>query len=87
MANLQVRLNDELKTRADELFASLGFDTSTAVRIFLTAALESGGLPFEVRHSALSGEMRQAVYDSRNRVNLNGPYDTAEAAVNAMLED
>lgn len=35
----------------------------------------------------LSDEMRQAVYDSKNRVNLNGPYDTAEAAVNAMLED
>lgn len=87
MANLQIRLNNELKTKADELFASLGFDTSTAVRIFLTAALEHNGLPFEVKHSALSQEMRQAIYESRNRVNLNGPYDTAEEAVNAMLED
>ena len=87
MANLQIRLTDELKAQADELFASLGFDTSTAVRIFLTAALENNGLPFEVKHNTPSSEMRHAIYESRNRVNLNGPYNTAEEAVNAMLED
>ena len=43
MANLQVRLGDDLKAQADALFASLGFDTSTAVRIFLTAAVEQDG--------------------------------------------
>lgn len=52
MANLQVRLTDDLKAQADTLFASLGFDTSTAVRIFLTAAVEYNGLPFEVRHKS-----------------------------------
>ena len=87
MANLQIRLNDELKSQADELFASPGFDTSTAVRIFLTAALEHNGLPFEVKHNSLSKEMQQTIYDSRNRMNLYGPYDNAEDAVNAMLED
>lgn len=86
MANLQVRVNDELKLQADSLFASLGFDTSTAVRIFLTAAVENNGLPFEVKHK-LPENMRQAVYDSRNRVNLHGPYQSAEEAVSAMLEE
>ena len=87
MANLQIRLNDELKAQADNLFASLGFDTSTAVRIFLTAAVENNGLPFEVPHKTIPDNIRQAVSDSRNRVNLNGPYDTAEEAVAAMLGD
>ena len=87
MANLQIRLNDELKAQADNLFASLGFDTSTAVRIFVTAAVESNGLPFEVRHKVIPNNIRQAVDDSRNRVNLNGPYNTAEEAVAAMLGD
>ena len=87
MANLQVRINDDLKAQADSLFASLGFDTSTAVRIFLTAAVENGGLPFEVRHKTLPEGMQQAISDARNRSNLNGPYDTAADAVSAMLED
>ena len=87
MANLQIRINDDLKTQADNLFASLGFDTSTAVRIFSTAAVENNGLPFEVRHKTIPDNIRQAVSDSRNRVNLNGPYNTAEEAVAAMLEE
>lgn len=86
MANIQVRVNDELKAQADTLFSSLGLDTSTAVRIFLTVAVENNGLPFEVRHS-LPERFRQTVYDTRNRVNLHGPYNSAEEAVEAMLEE
>lgn len=87
MANLQVRLNDDLKAEADAVLSSLGLDTSTAVRIFLTSVVENNGLPFEVRHKPMSESMAQSVYDSRNRVNLYGPYDTADQAVAAMLED
>ena len=87
MANLQVRLNDDLKNQADLLFTSLGLDTSTAVRMFLTAAVEHNGLPFEVRHKQMPEGMAQAIYDTRTRTNLNGPYETAEEAVAAMLED
>ncbi|MBQ4485485.1 MAG: type II toxin-antitoxin system RelB/DinJ family antitoxin [Oscillospiraceae bacterium] len=87
MANLQVRLNDDMKARADQLFASLGFDTSTAVRMFLAASIENNGLPFEVRHRNVSEGLKQAIYDTRNRTNLSKAYDTAEEAVAAMLED
>ena len=87
MANIQVRVNDEIKSQADMLFTSLGLDTSTAVRIFLTAAIENNGLPFEVKHRGISESLMQAVSDSRNRTNLNGPYNSAEEAVAAMLED
>ena len=87
MANLQVRVNDELKTQADMLFTSLGIDTSTAVRMFLAAAVEYDGLPFEVRHRRPSEGLRKAIYDSRYNVDLSKAYDTAEEAVAAMLED
>jgi addiction module RelB/DinJ family antitoxin len=47
---IQVRVEDDMKTRADALFASLGMDTSTAIRVFLTAAIETRGIPFTVAH-------------------------------------
>jgi DNA-damage-inducible protein J len=47
---IQVRVEDDVKTKADALFASLGMDTSTAIRVFLTAAMEMGGIPFTVGH-------------------------------------
>ena len=46
---IQVRVDDQLKESVDLLFTSLGMDTSTAVRIFLIAAMEVGGIPFDVR--------------------------------------
>ncbi len=49
MANLQVRVDDTLKAEADRLFASIGMDTSSAVRVFLKQSVMRGGIPFELR--------------------------------------
>ena len=48
MANLQVRVDDALKAQADALFASIGLDTSSAVRVFLKQSVLRGGIPFEL---------------------------------------
>jgi len=45
---IQVRVDDPLKESVDLLFSSLGLDTSTAIRMFLVASLEAGGIPFAV---------------------------------------
>lgn len=87
MATLQIRIDDTLKKDADELFSSLGLDISTAIRIFLNASVENAGIPFSVRHRTIPNSLQEAVYDSRSRRNLNGPFDTAEDAVASMLED
>lgn len=87
MATLQVRIDDTLKAQADTLFSSLGLDTSTAIRIFLNASVENDGIPFSVQHKAVPNSLQEAVYDSRLRRNLNGPFDSAREAVASMLED
>ena len=87
MATLQIRVDDNLKKEADALFAGLGLDTSTAIRIFLNASIENDGIPFTVRHKAIPLSLQEAVYDSRFRKNLNGPFDSAEDAVASMLEE
>ena len=87
MATLQIRIDDTLKQQADYLFSSLGLDTSTAVRIFLNAAVEHEGIPFSVAHDTQRFSLQKAIEDSRNRRNLYGPFDTAEDALASMLED
>jgi DNA-damage-inducible protein J len=87
MATLQLRVDDKLKTQSDALFASLGMDTSTAIRIFLTSAVENKGLPFAVQHRQSDYSLAQAVSDTRTRTNLHGPYTNASDAVASMLED
>ncbi len=46
---IQVRVDDQLKIDSDNLFKSLGTDTTTAIRIFLTQAVASNGFPFEIK--------------------------------------
>lgn len=87
MATLQIRVSDDLKTKADSLFSSLGLDTSTAVRIFLAASVENDGLPFPVKRTTSLDSLRKAIEDSRNLKNIHGPFDSATEAVNSMLED
>ena len=45
---LQVRIDDEIKNKASEIFNALGIDLSTAVRIFLLKSIAVGGIPFEM---------------------------------------
>jgi DNA-damage-inducible protein J len=87
MATIQIRVDDNIKRAADSLFDSLGLDTSTAVRIFLSAALANDGIPFPVKHREPNADLMEAITDTRKRRNLHGPYKTAEEAVTAMLED
>ena len=46
---IQVRVDDELKTKSDNLFKELGTDTTTAIRMFLTQAVANNGFPFEIK--------------------------------------
>ena len=48
-STIQVRVDDELKKKSDNLFKDLGTDTTTAIRIFLTQAVAHNGFPFEIR--------------------------------------
>ena len=90
MATIQIRVDDGIKSAADALFSELGLDTSTAVRIFLSASIEEDGIPFpvkRVREKIPGAELREAMEDVRLGRNLHGPFTTAKEAVRSMLED
>jgi DNA-damage-inducible protein J len=61
---LQVRLDNETKAAADQLYADMGLDTSTAVRMFLRASLQANGLPFAVKR-AFNAETEAALQEAR----------------------
>ena len=48
-----ITLDPELKRSAQELYAELGLDLSTAVTIFLKQSLRVGGIPFPIVRSGL----------------------------------
>jgi DNA-damage-inducible protein J len=48
-STIQVRVDDEMKTKADALFKDLGTDTTSAIRMFLAQSIMQNGIPFEVK--------------------------------------
>jgi DNA-damage-inducible protein J len=49
MAQVNIRMDDNLKERADKLFDDLGMSMTTAFTIFVKAAIRQRGLPFDVK--------------------------------------
>ena len=52
-STIQVRVDDDIKTKADMLFKDLGMDTTTAIRIFLVQAIANDGFPFEIKKKTI----------------------------------
>lgn len=61
---VRIRMDADLKTRADELFAKLGINLSIAVNIFIRQSLQEGGLPFKVKINQQNPEIFQALADT-----------------------
>jgi len=84
-ANLNIRVDPQTKKNSERLFANFGMTVSEAVNIFLYKSLMDGGLPFAVRQD-FNAETVEALEDVRRQRNLHGPYKTAKAAIEAMLD-
>ena len=58
--NLNVRIDEDLKKSAEQLFSDLGLNMSAAITIFLKSSVDYNGIPFEIkktgRAAAISDE-------------------------------
>ena len=46
-STVQVRIDEDTRKQASELFEHMGLDIPTAIRMFLRQSIESNGLPFQ----------------------------------------
>ena len=81
-STIQVRVDDELKAKSDQLFKDLGTDTTTAIRIFLTQALAVNGFPFEIKK--ISGNPYKALSEVEMLEKLE---NAREHAAQGMCKD
>ena len=71
MAQVNFRIDDQMKSEAEELFSGLGLNMSTAITIFIRQSLNRRGLPFEVLedpffHPANIAYLERAAADYEN---------------------
>ena len=79
-----ITIDAEVKKQAQELFADLGMDLSTAINIYLKKALAEQGIPFEVSREVPNKVTAKAIADSENGDDVYGPFDSVEALMEAL---
>jgi DNA-damage-inducible protein J len=47
--NVNIRMDRDIKERADNLFTDLGFNLTTAVNTFVRQCLREQGIPFQIK--------------------------------------
>lgn len=62
MANVNIRVDDELKKQAETIFSELGLSLSTATNVFYRQVVRSGGIPFDLKIDPF--------YSTRNQAHL-----------------
>lgn len=81
--NINVRVDKELKRKAEAIFNELGLNMSTAMNIFLRYSVRYGGIPFDLRLDTPNEETRAAIDDVNNNRNMSKTFDSVEA----LMED
>jgi len=83
--NLNIRLDSEIKKKAQKIFADLGLDTTTAINIFLRQVIRTNGLPFEIKADTPNEETIEAINEIETL--KNNPNKKVYYTFSELLED
>ena len=79
-----ISIDADVKKQAQELFADLGLDLSTAINIYLKKAISEQGIPFNVTRETPNSVTAKAIADSENANDVYGPFDSVDARMEAL---
>ncbi|MDO8686545.1 MAG: type II toxin-antitoxin system RelB/DinJ family antitoxin [Clostridiales bacterium] len=81
--NLNIRVDEELKRRAETIFSELGLNMSTAMNVFLRYSVRYGGIPFDLRIEKPNAETLAAIDDVNNNRNISKTF----SSISGLMED
>lgn len=81
MANtsMNIRMDAEVKKRAEILFSEIGMNMTTAINIFLKQAIRENGIPFELKINQPNTETMEAISEGEKIIKEGKTrFDTAD---------
>jgi len=84
--SMTIRMNREVKQKAQLIFAELGMDMTTAINVFLRQAITHRGFPFEVVLNTPNDVTLAAMETAENNEDISGPFDSVSSLM-AVLSD
>ncbi|KJV59240.1 addiction module antitoxin, RelB/DinJ family protein [Rickettsia felis str. Pedreira] len=64
--DIRLRVSEDIKTEAEEIFKQMGMTMSEAMRIFLNQCINSGGLPFKPHIKIPNKETLESFKQAKN---------------------
>ena len=95
MTQVSVRVDEDIKVQAEELFNDIGLTMTTAFNLFLRAAIREQRIPFELSRNTTNQVVAtacelQAIKEFEDNYEENAKFvniDDLKKRINAMLED
>lgn len=79
ITNINIRVDSEVKQKAEAIFNELGLNMSTAINMFLRYSIRYGGIPFDLRLDLPNEETQAAIDDVNKNRNMSKTFDSVEA--------
>ena len=86
MANVSIRMDDNLKKQAEDLFNDLGMNLTTAFTIFVKQAIREQGIPFEITREIPNSETISAINEVQ-QMKKNPSIGKSYTDVDKMMEE
>ena len=87
--NINVRVDSSLKNEAESLFSDIGLTMSSAITLFLRAAVNNDGIPFELKR--VPNEQTRAAFAEYEKMKDDPAayrrYTSFEALMDEVLRD
>lgn len=86
---ITIRTDKEVKKEAQQIFADLGLDLSTAINVFLRQVIIYQGIPFPLRKAEdFNAETLAAIDETENHPErLSGPYNNFTEIMESLDDD
>jgi DNA-damage-inducible protein J len=82
--NITIRVDNELKKEADDLFSDLGMSLSTAFNIFLRQSVREQQIPFAVSRNVPNAVTLMAMDAAEKDEDMYGPFDSVDDLMEAL---
>ena len=86
MANVNIRIDGDLKEKAEAVFGDLGITSTTAITIFYKQVVRTNGIPFSLKISTPNKKTRKAIKEVERLEKKPKEHKTFDS-VDSLLKD
>ena len=85
MANINVRIDDNIKRKAEDVFENIGLTPSAAINLFYVQVIRTKSIPFELRADIPNATTLAAMeeVDQMDKKNIGKTFNT----IDELMED